>query len=204
MWFAGAMPLATGPLPTGLLLAAGAGRRMGQPKALVRSGDGEAWVVTAARVLHDGGCASVLVVAGAEAEAVARLVAPLPWADVVVAEQWAEGMGPSLATGLEALVATDATCAVVGLVDTPDVGAAVVHRVLAEVGTAPAALGRAAYQGVPGHPVVLGREHWAGVAESATGDRGARAYLAAHPHRLVECGDLATGVDVDHADPRRG
>jgi CTP:molybdopterin cytidylyltransferase MocA len=75
----------------------------------------------------------------------------------------------------------------------------VVSRVLADVGTAPTALGRAAYRGVPGHPVVLGREHWHDVVGSATGDRGARAYLAAHPHRLVECGDLASGADVDAA-----
>ena len=203
MWFAGAMSLPTAPTPAGLLLAAGAGRRMGRPKALVHGSDGDPWVVMAARALHDGGCARVVVVAGAESEAVAELVTPLPWADVVVAERWGEGMGPSLATGLEALTAGHASCAVVGLVDTPDVGAAVVHRVLAEVGAAPAALGRAAYQGVPGHPVVLGREHWAGVADSAKGDRGARAYLAAHPHRLVECGDLATGADVDTADPLR-
>jgi len=202
MWFAGAMPL-----PTGLLLAAGEGRRMGRPKALLRSGSqqhGEPWVVRGARALHDGGLPRVLVVVGAESEAVSRLVAPLPWADVVVAERWAEGMGPSLATGLDALTGTDATCAVVGLVDTPDVGAAVVHRVLAEVGTAPAALGRAAYQDVPGHPVVLGRDHWAGVVGSARGDRGARAYLAAHPHRLVECGDLATGADIDTGETLPG
>ena len=58
-------------------------------------------------------------------------------------------------------------------------------------------LARAAYDGVPGHPVLLGRDHWAGVVASATGDRGARDYLAAHDVDLVECGDLATGVDVD-------
>ena len=50
---------------------------------------------------------------------------------------------------------------------------------------------------VPGHPVVLGRDHWEGVAASAVGDRGARDYLAAHAVDLVECGDLATGADVD-------
>jgi len=194
MWFAGAMSRTTG-----LLLAAGAGRRMGGPKALVRSGGGEPWVVSAARALHDGGCERVLVVAGAESEAVSALVEPLPWTDLVVAAGWAEGMGPSLAAGLGALAETDTDCAVVGLVDTPDVGAAVVRRVLAEVGTAASALGRAAYGGTPGHPVVLGREHWREVAGAATGDRGARAYLAGHPHRLVECGDLATGADVDAA-----
>ena len=56
---------------------------------------------------------------------------------------------------------------------------------------------RAAYDGVPGHPVLIGRDHWAGVVEGATGDRGARDYLAAHDTVLVECGDLATGADVD-------
>ena len=50
---------------------------------------------------------------------------------------------------------------------------------------------------MPGHPVLLGRHHWAEVAESATGDRGARDYLAANPVQLVECGDLATGHDRD-------
>ena len=32
---------------------------------------------------------------------------------------------------------------------------------------------------------------------AAAGDRGARDYLAAHEVVLVECGDLATGADVD-------
>ena len=58
-------------------------------------------------------------------------------------------------------------------------------------------LARAAYDGVPGHPVLLGRDHWAGVAAAATGDRGARDYLAAADVVLVECGDLASGRDVD-------
>ena len=62
---------------------------------------------------------------------------------------------------------------------------------------------RAAYEGVVGHPVLLGREHWSAVAQEALGDQGARGYLAAHPVRLVECGDLASGRDLDRpADVR--
>jgi len=194
MWFAGAMGHATG-----LLLAAGSGSRMGRPKALVLGHDGEPWVVRAARALHEGGCAEVVVVVGAQAEEASGAVEGLPWVTVVAAHDWAEGMGPSLATGLGALAGRDTDCAVIGLVDTPDVGAAVVSRVLAHVGAAATALGRAAYHGVPGHPVVIGREHWAAVVRTATGDRGARAYLAAHPPLLVECGDLATGADIDVA-----
>ncbi|HEY0951202.1 NTP transferase domain-containing protein, partial [Nocardioides sp.] len=52
----------------GLLLAAGAGTRMGRPKALVRAADGEPWLVRGVRALADGGCAQVGVVLGAGAE----------------------------------------------------------------------------------------------------------------------------------------
>ena len=63
-----------------------------------------------------------------------------------------------------------------------------------------AVLARAAYDGVPGHPVLLGRGHWPDVVAVVTGDRGARDYLRGREVRLVECGDLATGRDVDHPD----
>jgi nicotine blue oxidoreductase len=103
-------------------------------------------------------------------------------------------MGASLRAGLAALEEGEA--ALVHLVDLPDVTAAVVGRLLvAPVGAA--TLRRAAYAGVPGHPVLLGRDHWAGVAATAVGDRGARDYLRTHRPELVECGDLATGADVD-------
>ncbi|NEC77810.1 nucleotidyltransferase family protein, partial [Streptomyces sp. SID7958] len=41
--------------------------------------------------------------------------------------------------------------------------------------------------------------HWAGVAASATGDQGARAYLRRHAGdvALVECGDVAEAYDID-------
>lgn len=185
----------------GVLLAAGAGRRMGRPKALVRDPDGTSWLLRAVRTLSEGGCSPVVVVLGAQADQAARLLAhhdgsgpPVRW---VEAADWGQGMGASLRRGLEAAHDTDASTAVVTLVDLPDVGAEVVKRVVAAVGDDPHSLGRAAYQRSPGHPVVLGREHWSGVAADAAGDRGGRDYLAAHDLLLVECGDLASGVDVD-------
>jgi CTP:molybdopterin cytidylyltransferase MocA len=107
-------------------------------------------------------------------------------------------MGASLRAGLAHLEPTDDDLALVTLVDLPDVTAEVVARVLATaVGDGRAALVRAAYAGVPGHPVALGRDHWAAVRTTARGDRGARDHLRATPHDLVECGDLATGRDLD-------
>lgn len=183
----------------GMVLAAGAGRRMGRPKIQV-----DDWLERAVRALDDNGL-PVTVVIGAEPEvarerlvdtASALALGALPG---VLAEDWAEGMGASLRAGLTALSAgthEGTTGVVVTLVDLPDVDARVVARLLAEpVGAS--TLRRAAYDGKPGHPVVLGRDHWVGVAEQARGDQGARAYLGEREVELVECGDLATGQDVD-------
>lgn len=182
----------------GLLLAAGAGTRMGRPKALLRDGDGTPWLVHGLRALGDGGCDTVTVVLGAAADE-ARALLPDDTV-VVVADDWAEGMSASLRAGLLSLEDSEADAALVSLVDLPDVGADVVHRVLS-AGADRAALIRTTYDGRPGHPVVLGREHWFGVRAAAVGDLGARDYLAHHALVQVECGDLATGRDVDRPDP---
>ncbi|QZY28695.1 nucleotidyltransferase family protein [Nocardioides coralli] len=179
----------------GLLLAAGAGSRMGRPKALVVEDDGTPWLTRAVEALLSGGCEAVTVVLGAAADEAASLL-PEGSARVVVADDWAAGMGASLRNGLAALAATDADAVLVTLVDLPDVGPEVCRRVL-DAATGPDALARATYAGRPGHPVLLGRHHWAGAAGSAEGDTGARAYLARHAVTDVECGDLATGHDVD-------
>lgn len=181
----------------GLLLAAGSGSRLGSPKALVRDADGTPWLLRAVSTLRDGGCDRVTVVLGASADE-ARTLLPDDGVDgvaVVVAEDWADGMGASLRAGLASL-GRDAEAVVVTLVDLPDVTGEVVRRVTG-LGTDPGVLARASYDGRPGHPVLLGCDHWAGVAVAAMGDRGARDYLADHAVFVVECGDLATGRDVD-------
>lgn len=197
----------------GLLLAAGAGRRYGMPKALVRHGD-RLLVERAIRTLADGGCAPVVVVLGAASDEVRRR-ADLSGVTVVVNREWATGMGSSLRAGLAALAATGVGATVVLLVDTPGVTPAAVRRLAALAGdevppgggvpggggvgdrAAGAALAVATYRGEPGHPVLLGRRHWAGAAESAVGDVGARGYLRRHRVTEVPCDDVADGTDLD-------
>jgi nicotine blue oxidoreductase len=50
-----------------------------------------------------------------------------------------------------------------------------------------------------GHPVLLGRDHWAGIVRLAVGDQGARSYLARHADavQIVQCGDVADDADLD-------
>lgn len=184
---------------TGLLLAAGGGRRLGgRPKALLPH-RGRPLVENAVRVLREGGCRTVYVVLGAAAQEV-RARADLAGCVLIDNPDWAEGMGSSLRAGLEALTKSDdaARAALVSLVDQPGIGAEAVARVLAAHRSGDS-LAAASYDGKRGHPVLFGTDRWADIAASAMGDRGARAYLKAHEAEieLVECGDVAEPYDID-------
>jgi CTP:molybdopterin cytidylyltransferase MocA len=183
----------------GLVLAAGAGRRMGTPKALLPG-----MVAATVGALTAAGCGTVTVVLGAEAERAAGLVPE--GAHSVVAADWAEGIGASLRRGLAAAgdeSSGTVRAALVTLVDLPDVGAAVMERVLDRwraAGAGRDALVRATFSGRPGHPVLLGRDHWSRLVETLSGDTGAQEYLAGRNVLQVSCEDLATGRDVDRPE----
>ncbi len=166
---------------------------MGKPKALMHDPDGTSWLIRSAAALDRGGCSRIVVVLGAEVDAARSLLDGAP-VEIIFAPDWNTGMAASLRAGLGFLVDGDA--AMISLVDLPDVGPEVVARLLDPTPT-PDVLARAAYVGTPGHPVLIGRHHWAGVLRSASGDGGARTYFEDHPPLLIECGDLATGRDVD-------
>jgi CTP:molybdopterin cytidylyltransferase MocA len=191
----------------GLLLAAGAGRRMGGPKALVEL-DGEPLVRRGIRLLSEGGCDPVVVVVGAAATEVEPLC---EGGQVVTALDWHTGMAASLRAGLEALDRSTSTACVIALVDQPLVSGAAVERLLAarEAGAVAAV---ATYDGRQRNPVLLDRSVWSGVTGAAVGDAGARTWLRQHPQLVVEvdCSDTGSPDDVDtpedlHAllDPHR-
>ncbi|ORA27006.1 nucleotidyltransferase family protein [Mycobacterium aquaticum] len=170
-----------------VILAAGAGTRFGMPKVL--AGQGE-WLRVAVEALSGGGCDDIVVVLGA---AVVDVPAP---ARAVVAVNWRDGLAASLEAGIRAVDAGGVDAVMLHLVDTPDVRADVVRRVLT---AAPrSGLARAVYHGRPGHPVLIARSHWPALLASLRGDEGARAFLRGRDDvEAVECSDLATGVDID-------
>ena len=178
-----------------VVLAAGGGRRYGMPKALVEY-EGSLLVERAVGTAQ-AVCDPVLVVLGAQAVDVWR-AARLENAILLVNEEWQTGMASSLRTGLEglrALPGASVDAALITLVDMPGMTPAALERMTWYA--APDALAVATYDGVRGHPVLLGREHWAGVIETATGDEGARRYLAAHDVTEVDCTGLADPTDLD-------
>ena len=89
----------------GVLLAAGAGRRAGGPKALRVDPDGTSWLLRSITVLREGGCDAVVVVLGSEADRATDVLASSGFASdpgltVVDAPDWQLGMGSSLRRGL--------------------------------------------------------------------------------------------------------
>ncbi|RBY92761.1 NTP transferase domain-containing protein [Blastococcus sp. TF02A-30] len=181
-----------------VVLAAGGGRRYGMPKALVEF-EGSLLVERAVRTAR-AACDVVLVVLGAQALDVWR-TADLTGATVLANAEWETGMASSLRTGLEGLRGFPGTvdAALITLVDMPGMTPAALAAVAAHA--APGALAVATYDGVRSHPVLLGREHWAGVIGSATGDEGARRYLAEHEVTEVDCTGLADPADLDVPPP---
>jgi len=182
----------------GILLAAGDGTRLGQPKATVEL-NGATLAERGVALLRAGGADPVLVVTGA-----VRLA--LPGTVTVRNEGWASGMGSSLVAGLRAAGAdgegTDGdagvAAAVIALADQPLIGPEAVRRLIA-AHAAGASVAVAAYDGKPRNPVLIAREHWPEVVAMASGDAGARPFLRAHPDliTLVECGDTGSPDDID-------
>lgn len=167
------------------MLAAGAGRRYGKPKVLV-----EGWLEIAIGALRGGGCADVVLVLGA-----AEVAAP-PGVIAVMAAGWRQGLSESVRAGLAEADRLGADYAVLHVIDTPDVGADVVARVLGRV--TESGLARAYFDDRPGHPVVIARRHWPEVLARIAGDQGAGAYLRGRRDvEIVDCSDLAGGQDVD-------
>jgi CTP:molybdopterin cytidylyltransferase MocA len=155
----------------------------------------DGWLETAVGALRDGGCDDVVLVLGA-----ADVAAPQGVTAITVPD-WQQGLSASLRAGLGQADRMDADYAVLHVIDTPDVGPAVVARVLGRALASRSGLARAYFGDVPGHPVVIARQHWPDVLGRISGDQGAAAYLRTRPDvEKVDCSELASGLDVD--EPR--
>ncbi len=180
-----------------ILLAAGGGSRFGGGK-LTASWHGEAIVTAAARAALAGPFKRILVVTGADADAVAGAVLSLadPRLTIVHNQDWAEGIAASLRCGLAALPSGTERVAIF-LGDMPLVDPALASRLLPLLAAAPAALAHCA--GRPLHPVVFSRVAFPRLA-ALRGDAGARDLLSKLEGVVrVEVSSSDSAFDVDTA-----
>lgn len=184
---------------SGIILAAGASRRMGRPKPLLAL-DGKPLLQHAIDAAAESRLGEMIVVLGDAAEEVRAAVELPERARAVVNPDFAEGQSTSLRLGLRS-VSSDTDAAAVLLGDQPGVSASLIDRVLEAFRESDRPVARPVYvaggRRIPGHPVVLSREVWPEVA-ALTGDRGAQRLFAEHEEWLLEIEiEGAPPVDID-------
>jgi CTP:molybdopterin cytidylyltransferase MocA len=173
---------------SGVVLAAGAGERMGGPKAMLVV-DGEALALLHVRRLREAGCARVVLVTRPE------LAERLRRAEHEVAVSTAPDPAGSLAVGLRALDPSPVALVAITPVDALPARAATIARLAAAVG-ADVEAATPSHGGRGGHPVLLRAGVLAGFIDAPRPLRDVLAALGARRAR-VEVDDPAVAIDLD-------
>jgi molybdenum cofactor cytidylyltransferase len=180
-------------MPHILVLAAGASRRLGQPKQLVKLGGRSALHITVSNAVAVAGHA-VTVVLGAHARELSHLFqhSPVSW---TINREWQQGMGSSIRVGIAALPpACEAVMILLG--DQVAVSADDLRRLIAAWKGAEGVIAASQYDQTIGVPAIFPSFCFneLGVLQ---GDQGARAVLERHRDRIVKVPMASAAVDLD-------
>jgi molybdenum cofactor cytidylyltransferase len=193
------MPESGAEFPTALkaaavVLAAGASRRLGQPKQLILV-EGESLLHRTARVALEAGCSPVVAVLGFAAERVTAALAGLP-VEAVINANWSAGMGSSLACGVVAArrVRPETDALLILVCDQPRLTAEHLRSLLALHASGTAAVTASAYAGRAGVPAVFASSLFLEL-ERIDGDRGARDLISGRGAQIVDWPDGAWDID---------
>lgn len=181
------------PACIGLVLAAGAGQRFGSDKRRAQLADGNsllrATVLRAQEAFSD-----VRVVLKAEDDAQALAIPP--GVQLVRAAHAKQGMGSSLAAGIQSLANTQATAVAVLLGDMPWISVATLQQLRAQADAEHIVV--AYCEGQRGHPVLFGRRFWPQLMQ-LQGENGAKGLIATHAQQVIAVTLSDSGIlrDVD-------
>ena len=179
-----------------VVLAAGKASRFGSPKQLLEI-EGETLIDRASRVALEAGCDPVVRVLGAHAEAI--LDRPCPeHVQTLVHAGWEDGMGSSLAAGVNALLenAPELDAVFVMLTDQPMVTVSLLEEMRSRLSETSIVL--CDHGEATGPPALFAKSHF-GELMALRGDRGAKAVAANHHAALVNFADAAWDIDSPEA-----
>ena len=180
-----------------VVLAAGASRRLGQPKQLLML-DGETLLARTVRLACEAGAAPVLVVVGAHAQLIGAAVSA-DSAAVVMNEEWEQGIASSIHVGVKALDA-NASGVLILACDQPRLSAEHLRGLMETfAATSDNSIVASAYAGVNGIPAVFPREAFPHLL-ALSGDKGARSLLMQPPCPLIALPFEGGEVDIDQPD----
>ncbi len=177
----------------GIILAAGAATRMGQPKPLL-PWRGEPFIRHVARTALGAGLSPVVIVAGAHLAEIRAATADLPIRLVHNAD-WEAGQSTSVQSGLRSLP-DEIGSAIFLLADQPQIPSELVRALLEQHAQSLAPIVAPLIDDRRGNPVLFDRVTFDDL-RSLTGDVGGRAVFAKHPITYVPWHDASVLLDVD-------
>jgi molybdenum cofactor cytidylyltransferase len=176
-----------------LLLAAGGSRRLGRPKQLLDI-DGISLIRRMALAALATDPAELIVTLGAEIDGCRAALRGLSWREVQVPD-WTEGMGRSIAAGVQAIADPSLAILVLG-VDQPALVAAHLRALVALGREQPGCAVASAYADTLGIPALFPAQ-WRPRLTALNGDQGARALLRAGDQPILSVAAPQLAVDID-------
>jgi len=186
------------PQVAAVVLAAGGSTRMGRTKQLLPI-KGQPMVHRVVQAVCTAGLAQVVVVLGAQAQAIGETLTDLP-VEIVINDAWAAGLSTSVRAGLAAL--RDEVQAVLMILgDQPALSPDLLHRLVERYRASDAPIVAPVFGGRRGNPVLFDRRLFAELA-AIEGDRGGRVLLQTHAAQVewVTVTDEAILLDIDTPD----
>jgi len=181
-----------------IVLAAGGSSRFGSPKQLQQLSN-ETLAHRAVRVAVESNLSPVVLVTGANADAVEASVADCDALSIVRNREWQSGLASSIATGLRALEQHSAIDAVmITLVDQPLVTSSSLRQLL-DAFDADCRIIASGYNETVGVPVVIGREHINDLLR-LKGDRGAGGWIRDRLELVTVIPMPEAAIDIDSPD----
>jgi len=183
-----------------IILAAGASRRLGQPKQLLMYG-GETLLERTDRLARAANATPVIAVLGADFEVICDSVLLMNSA-ISINESWEQGIATSIHAGLNTLkvISPDAQGALILSCDQPRLSADHL-RALIETFRAQSVptIVASTYAGVTGIPAVFPRDAFPDLL-ALSGDKGARALLLEPPCPLIAVPFPGGEIDIDRPE----
>lgn len=181
---------------TGVILAAGQGRRMGKPKQLLLLG-GEGMICHVAKAACQANFDQVIVITGAYADAVAQVLQGLPL-QMIHNEEWQQGQATSVKKAVGA-ISNDEGAVVFLLADQPLVSVGLINEIIGIYHETKASIVMPRAFNQPGNPVLFALTDWRAELLQLAGDQGARQIIKDNQEVIhyIELVDKEIFFDVD-------